>query len=162
MDKNIKSFTTLRDHLIKLSEKHPETDSSIGPMIEKINSSIEKQEELRDDLTDTAASMRKSTTSLISDKKALDALVKENQKRLQQISKEYVAVNSTSQNTGWKFYLYKTKKSVEKSVYQMLFAEIPLIAGCVLIIFILGMAFSRLFTRKIEMLTENMLSLIHI
>ena len=45
-------------------------------MIEKINRSIEKQEELRDDLTDTAASMRKSTTSLISDKKALDALVK--------------------------------------------------------------------------------------
>ena len=89
VDKNIKSFTTLRDHLIRLSEKHPETDSSIGPMIEKINRSIEKQEELRDDLTDTAASMKKSTTGLISDKKALDALVKENQKRLQQISKEY-------------------------------------------------------------------------
>ena len=33
--------------------------------------------------------MKKSTTGLISDKKALDALVKENQKRLQQISKEY-------------------------------------------------------------------------
>ena len=99
VDKNIKSFTTLRDHLIKLSEKHPETDSSIGPMIEKINSSIEKQEELRDDLTDTAASMRKSTTSLISDKKALDALVKENQKRLQQISKEYEKdVKGTLQN----------------------------------------------------------------
>lgn len=80
----------------------------------------------------------------------------ESDKILEQISKEYVAVNSTSQNTGWKFYLYKTKKSVEKSVYQMLLAEIPLIAGCVLIIFILGMAFSRLFTRKIEMLTENM------
>ena len=77
VDKNIKSFTTLRDHLIRLSEKHPETDSSIGPMIEKINRSIEKQEELRDDLTDTAVSMKKSTTSLISDKKALDALVKE-------------------------------------------------------------------------------------
>ena len=81
---------------------------------------------------------------------------RESDKILEQISKEYVAVNSTSQNTGWKFYLYKTKKSVEKSVYQMLLAEIPLIAGCVLIIFILGMAFSRLFTRKIEMLTENM------
>lgn len=99
VDKNIKSFTTLRDHLIRLSEKHPETDSSIGPMIEKINRSIEKQEELRDDLTDTAASMRKSTTSLISDKKALDALVKENQKRLQQISKEYENdVKGTLQN----------------------------------------------------------------
>lgn len=82
--------------------------------------------------------------------------LRESDKILEQIRKEYVAVNSTSQNTGWKFYLYKTKKSVEKSVYQMLFAEIPLIAGCVLIIFILGMAFSRLFTRKIEMLTENM------
>lgn len=82
--------------------------------------------------------------------------LRESDKILEQISKEYVAVNSTSQNTGWKFYLYKTKKSVEKSVYQMLLAEIPLIAGCVLIIFILGMAFFRLFTRKIEMLTENM------
>lgn len=82
--------------------------------------------------------------------------LRESDKILEQISKEYVAVNSTSQNTGWKFYLYKTKKSVEKSVYQMLLAEIPLIAGCVLIIFILGMVFSRLFTRKIEMLTENM------
>lgn len=82
--------------------------------------------------------------------------LRKSDKILEQISKEYVAVNSTSQNTGWKFYLYKTKKSVEKSVYQMLLAEIPLIAGCVLIIFILGMAFSRLFTRKIEMLTENM------
>ena len=79
--------------------------------------------------------------------------LRESDKILEQIRKEYVAVNS---NTGWKFYLYKTKKSVEKSVYQMLLAEIPLIAGCVLIIFILGMAFSRLFTRKIEMLTENM------
>lgn len=82
--------------------------------------------------------------------------LRESDKILEQIRKEYVAVNSTSQNTGWKFYLYKTKKSVEKSVYQMLLAEIPLIAGCVLIIFILGMAFTRLFTRKIEMLTENM------
>ena len=82
--------------------------------------------------------------------------LKESDKILEQISKEYVAVNSTSQNTGWKFYLYKTKRSVEKSVYQMLLTEIPLIAGCVLVIFILGMAFSRLFTRKIELLTENM------
>ena len=82
--------------------------------------------------------------------------LRESDKILEQISKGYVAVNSTSQNTGWKFYLYKTKKSVEKSVYQMLLTEIPLIAGCVLVIFILGMAFSRLFTRKIEMLTENM------
>ena len=82
--------------------------------------------------------------------------LRKSDKILEQINKEYVAVNSTSQNTGWKFYLYKTKKSVEKSVYQMLLTEIPLIAGCVLVIFILGMAFSRLFTRKIEMLTENM------
>ena len=75
---------------------------------------------------------------------------------LEAVQKDYVSVDSTSRETGWKFYLYKTQKSIEQSVYQMLLTEIPLIAGCVLIIFILGLAFSRLFTRKIEQLTRNM------
>lgn len=89
VDKNIKSFTTLRDNLIKLSQAQPQIASSVDPLVEKIGSSIEKQEELRDDLTDTAASLKKSTTGLISDKKSLDGLVKENQKQLQQIRTNY-------------------------------------------------------------------------
>ena len=72
------------------------------------------------------------------------------------MQKNYVSVSSISRDTGWEFYLYKTRKSIELSVYQMLLTEIPLIIGCVLIIFILGLVFSRLFTRKIEQLTRNM------
>ena len=75
---------------------------------------------------------------------------------LETVQKNYVSVSSISRDTGWEFYLYKTRKSIEQSVYQMLLTEIPLIIGCVLIIFILGLVFSRLFTRKIEQLTRNM------
>ena len=38
----------------------------------------------------------------------------------------------------------------------ILVSEIPLIAACVAIILVLGLSFSRLFTRKIEELTDNM------
>lgn len=38
----------------------------------------------------------------------------------------------------------------------MLISEIPLIGFCVVIIIVLGMTFSTLFTRKIEQLTRNM------
>ena len=80
----------------------------------------------------------------------------DSQEVLETVQKNYVSVSSISRDTGWEFYLYKTRKSIEQSVYQMLLTEIPLIIGCVLIIFILGLVFSRLFTRKIEQLTKNM------
>lgn len=80
----------------------------------------------------------------------------DSQEVLETVQKNYVSVSSISRDTGWEFYLYKTRKSIEQSVYQMLLTEIPLIIGCVLIIFILGLVFSRLFTRKIEQLTRNM------
>ena len=80
----------------------------------------------------------------------------DSQEVLEAVQKNYVSVSSISRDTGWEFYLYKTRKSIEQSVYQMLLTEIPLIIGCVLIIFILGLVFSRLFTRKIEQLTRNM------
>lgn len=75
---------------------------------------------------------------------------------LKVIQEKYVAVNSVSRENQWNFYLYKSRSLIEKSVYQLLLKEIPLILICVLIIFSIGMCFSRLFTRKIELLTENM------
>lgn len=75
---------------------------------------------------------------------------------LREIRKKYVFVNSESRENGWKFYLYKTPEVIDRSVFQVLLKEIPLIISCVLIIFVLGLIFSRLFTRKIEELTENM------
>ena len=54
------------------------------------------------------------------------------------------------------FYLYKLQSAVDSSVAGILVSEIPLIAACVAIILVLGLSFSRLFTRKIEELTDNM------
>ena len=65
----------------------------------------------------------------------------DSQEVLEAVQKNYVSVSSISRDTGWEFYLYKTRKSIEQSVYQMLLTEIPLIIGCVLIIFILGLGF---------------------
>ena len=69
---------------------------------------------------------------------------------------EYAFANRTNAVNGWNFYLYKPQAVVDRSVAGILVSEIPLIAVCVVITLALGLFFSRLFTRKIEELTENM------
>lgn len=64
-------------------------------------------------------------------------------------------IQSSGEETGWTFYLFKSKAAISGSVLRLLLEEIPLIVLCVLIIFFLGLIFSRLFTRKIEELTRN-------
>ena len=70
--------------------------------------------------------------------------------------KEYAFTSRENTVCGWKFYLYKLQSVIDSSVSEILVSEIPLIAACVLIILALGLSFSRLFTKKIEELTENM------
>ena len=70
--------------------------------------------------------------------------------------KEYAFTSRENTVCGWNFYLYKLQSVIDSSVSGILVSEIPLIAACVLIILALGLSFSRLFTRKIEELTENM------
>ena len=69
---------------------------------------------------------------------------------------DYAFVNRKNAACGWIFYLYKLQSAVDSSVAGILVSEIPLIAACVAIILVLGLSFSRLFTRKIEELTANM------
>ena len=69
---------------------------------------------------------------------------------------DYAFVNRKNAACGWSFYLYKLQSAVDSSVSGILVSEIPLIAACVAIILVLGLSFSRLFTRKIEELTDNM------
>ena len=85
-------------------------------------------------------------------------LAKANDKEqvLQVLKKNYASVNSTSAESGWQFYYYKPQSAVDSAVSQILFSEIPLICICAWLILVLGLSFSRLFTRKIEELTENM------
>lgn len=70
--------------------------------------------------------------------------------------RDYAFVNRKNAACGWSFYLYKLQSAVDSSVSGILVSEIPLIAACVAIILVLGLSFSRLFTRKIEELTDNM------
>ena len=70
--------------------------------------------------------------------------------------KDYAFVKRRNASCGWNFYLYKLQSAVNSSVSGILVSEIPLIAVCLIIILVLGLAFSRIFTRKIEELTDNM------
>lgn len=74
---------------------------------------------------------------------------------LEEIGESCEYVKSTDEHTGWTFYLYKSKAAVSGSVLRLFLEEIPLILFCVVIIFFLGLIFSKLFTRKIEELTRN-------
>lgn len=70
--------------------------------------------------------------------------------------KDYAYVKRENTTCGWSFYLYKQQSAVDSSVSGILVSEIPLIVACVAIILILGLSFSRIFTKKIEELTANM------
>ena len=75
---------------------------------------------------------------------------------LSKIRNECAYTTAKSEENNWTFCLYKSQKAISGSVRRLLLEEIPLMAGCCLIILFLGLAFSRLFTRKIEELTRNM------
>ncbi len=75
---------------------------------------------------------------------------------LKEIQENYAYVNVKSSETGWNYYLYKSHEAISAAVFHVLLSEIPLILLCVAGTVILGIYFSRLFTRKIEELTENM------
>ena len=75
---------------------------------------------------------------------------------IQKISQSCAYTKTKSEENDWVFYLYKSQDAISGSVRRLLLEEIPLIAACGLIILFLAMAFSRIFTRKIEELTKNM------
>ncbi len=75
---------------------------------------------------------------------------------LEKISQECAYAMAESEENNWNFYLYKSQRAISGSVRRLLLEEIPLMALCCLITLALGLAFSRIFTRKIEELTRNM------
>ena len=81
---------------------------------------------------------------------------KQTEKMLDRLREEYTYVSSSGHETHWTYYFYKPPTVIESSVSKVLISEIPLIGLCVVIIIVLGMTSSKLFTRKIEQLTRNM------
>lgn len=75
---------------------------------------------------------------------------------LQEIRQKCACVSSESQANGWIYYLYRPQMDITKSVSEVLISEILLIMVCLLIILILGPVLSKMLTKGIEQLTENM------
>lgn len=75
---------------------------------------------------------------------------------LQDIRQKCVCVSSESQANGWNYYLYRPQMDITKSVSEVLISEIPLVVICLMIILILGPVLSKMLTKGIEQLTENM------
>lgn len=75
---------------------------------------------------------------------------------LKKISQKCAYVMAESEENDWDFYLYKSQRAISGSVQRLMLEEIPLMALCCVIILALELAFSRIFTRKIEELTRNM------
>ena len=77
-------------------------------------------------------------------------------KLLSKISQTCTWTQTESEENDWVFYFYKSQDAISGSVRRLLLEEIPLIIACGFIILFLGLSFSRIFTRKIEELTQNM------
>ena len=87
-------------------------------------------------------------TETISEKKLLEIV--------QNKDRNYVCVSSRSREAGWEYYLYMPQKVIASVISQMLIGEMVLIMVCVLLVIILGSVFSKLMTRRVEQLTQNM------
>lgn len=75
---------------------------------------------------------------------------------LRDIRQKCVYVSSESQANGWIYYLYRPQTDITKSVAQVLISEIPLVFLCLAVILVLGPILSKMLTKGIEQLTENM------
>lgn len=75
---------------------------------------------------------------------------------LADIKKECVCVSSESQSNNWIYYLYRPKDDITQSVSEVLISEIPLVLVCLAVILGVGPVLSKMLTRGIEQLTENM------
>ena len=60
------------------------------------------------------------------------------------------------ENTGWYFYLYRPEKIITKSAYILGLRNIPIILLCIVLVVVLGYAFSKRLVSCLERLTENM------
>lgn len=75
---------------------------------------------------------------------------------LEYLQKNYVSMGQEMENTGWYFYLYRPEKIITKSAYILGLRNIPIILLCIVLLVVLGYAFSKRLVSCLERLTENM------
>ena len=72
------------------------------------------------------------------------------------IMENYTYSSQDMEGTGWKFYIYRPTDVITKSARVLMASNIPIVAGCIIILVIVGYVFSRRMVSCLERLTENM------
>ena len=72
------------------------------------------------------------------------------------ITENYTYSSQDMEGTGWKFYIYRPTDVITKSARVLMASNIPIVAGCIIILVIVGYVFSRRMVSCLERLTENM------
>lgn len=75
---------------------------------------------------------------------------------LSYLQKNYVCMDREMKDIGWHFYLYRPEKVITRSAYMLAFRNIPIILLCIVLLVVLGYAFSKRLVSCLERLTENM------
>lgn len=72
------------------------------------------------------------------------------------IMENYTYSSLEMKGTGWEFYIYRPTDVITKSAWVLLASNLPIVAGCIIILVIVGYLFSRRMVSYLERLTENM------
>lgn len=75
---------------------------------------------------------------------------------LEYLKKNYVCMDRDMEEMGWHFYLYRPESVITQSAYMLLLRNIPIVILCIVLLVVLGYAFSKRLVSCLERLTENM------
>ena len=72
------------------------------------------------------------------------------------LTEHYVCTEARAETTGWNFCFYQSQQVIDAAVANLMWGNVPVLAGCLVLIFLLGYFFSRGMVARLEQLTENM------
>lgn len=72
------------------------------------------------------------------------------------LKEHYVCTEARAETTGWNFCFYQSQQVIDAAVANLMWGNVPVLAGCLVLIFLLGYFFSRGMVARLEQLTENM------
>ena len=84
------------------------------------------------------------------------SLTPEKKPSLIYLKEHYVCTEARAETTGWNFCFYQSQQVIDAAVANLMWGNVPVLAGCLVLIFLLGYFFSRGMVARLEQLTENM------
>lgn len=84
------------------------------------------------------------------------SLTPEKENSLIYLKEHYVCTEARAETTGWNFCFYQPQQVIDAAVANLMWGNVPVLAGCLVLIFLLGYFFSRGMVARLEQLTENM------